>query len=70
MSWLNSACHGSCDSSESGLVSLIRAPDYSTESVSSSGLSLSDLITGYAGEVLHNIYCTRLFNWEQVSLES
>lgn len=69
MSWINSNCLGADSKSESCYISLIRAPerDFSDHSIMESS-TLPALIAKYTNEVLHNIYCSRLFVWEQVGL--
>lgn len=63
--WLNSNCFIVPDSGDMCWLSLICSPGNSVPPESQPE-GLSSLLTRYADEVLHNIYCTRLFVWEQV----
>lgn len=62
--WVNSNCLGVCRKSGCSMVSLVCAPGHCFSPEESS--TLSALIIRYSNEVLHNIYCNRLFVWEQV----
>ena len=48
-------------------IDIFDPPGVTTPSASSETGSLVDLIERYMNEVLHNVYCHRLFIWEQVS---
>lgn len=68
--WINSNVFGPNDNqSDSCSISIINAPGF-PDHLTNESSTLSVLVTKYANEVLHNLYCTRLFVWEQVSVGS
>ena len=69
VSWINSYALGADSGRESSCISVVYAPgpsfydQYATQSS-----TLTALVTRYANEILHNLYCSRLFVWEQVGV--
>ena len=64
VSWLNGELEGEAHRCQIGLVDPPCTPKDGTES------GIHRLLTGYVNDVLHNIYCIRQFDWEQVGLVS
>lgn len=60
VSWLNEQLKGGAQDCRLGLVDSPCPPRDRT------GGGVYQLIRGYMTEVLHNIYCLRVFDWEQV----
>lgn len=48
-------------------IDLYDPPGVTTPTQSSEAGGLIDLVQAYINEIMHNIYCHRLFLWEQVS---
>lgn len=65
VSWVNSYAFGTGSATENCSISMIYAPGHSF--FDQQPASVPALVTRYANEILHNLYCTRLFVWEQVS---
>lgn len=65
--WVNASCLGATANHPEGcLVSVVCAPGHSfVDRQPRENSGLPALITRYTNEVLHNIYCNRLFVWEQ-----
>ena len=68
--WLNSV--SGSDDPRAAWISLLCTPGLSGRSQEGKrpggGRQLASLVLTYADELLHNIYCTRLFVWEQVGV--
>lgn len=63
VSWLNGELEGKAHHCQIGLVDPPCTPQDGTKG------GLQQLLTGYTNDVLHNIYCIRQFDWEQVQLK-
>ena len=63
-----SARFGASKHSETCWISLVCSPGTNLCGKREEGVSnqLSSMMLAYADEILHNIYCQRLFVWEQV----
>ena len=65
--WLNTELGASVEESKLCCsVTIVDPPGTQTGGSSSHHGSLHHLMTSYHTEVLHNIFCLRLFVWEQV----